>query len=116
MALDYSTKIDEVENISNEEFIRNYYIPQKPVKLIGFMKDSPAYKKWSPEYFKKEVGHIDVGVFETGEDLLDRPYKDAPQKMNFSEYLDLIESGPSNKRLFLFDVFKEKKSLKKDIL
>ena len=116
MALDYSEKIDVVENISFEAFQRDYYIPQRPVKIKGLLKDSPAYTKWTPEYLKQEIGDIDVGVFETGEDLLDRPYNIAPETMKLSKYLDIITSGKSNKRLFLFDIFKQKKSLKRDIV
>lgn len=116
MPLNFSKKIDEVENISFDEFNRKYFIPQKPVKIKGLLKDSPAYTKWTPEYFKKEIGHVKVGVFETGEKLLDRPYNVAPETMSLSEYLDIITSGKSNKRLFLFDIFKQKRSLKNDIV
>ena len=113
MPLNFSKKIDEVENISFDEFNRKYFIPQKPVKIKGLLKDSPAYTKWTPEYFKKEIGYVKVGVFETGEKLLDRPYNVAPETMSLSEYLDIITSGKSNKRLFLFDIFKQKRSFKK---
>ena len=38
MPIDFSEKIDEVDEISFEEFQEKYFIPQKPVKLRGFLK------------------------------------------------------------------------------
>jgi len=116
MPIDFSQKIDEVENISRKEFQEKYFIPQKPVKIKGLLKDSPAYTKWTPEFFKEELGDITVGVFDSDKSLLDRAYKTAPETMKFADYLDLIMAGDSDKRLFLFDVFKYKKELKKDII
>jgi len=116
MPIDFSKKIDEVENITREEFQEKYFKPQIPVKIKGLLKDSLAYTKWTPEFFKKELGDIEVGVFDSDKAYLDRAYKTPPETMKFGDYLDLIMAGPTDKRLFLFDVFKYKKELRKDIV
>lgn len=116
MALDYSKEIDVVEDISARDFHEKYYKPQIPVKIKGLLKDSPAYKKWNIDFFKECAGDYKVGVFDDGEDILDRPNNIATEHMMFGEYLDLINSGPTSKRLFLFDIVKANKSLKKDIV
>ena len=39
--------VDKVETISKEDFINNYFKPQKPVVIERFIEDWPAYSKWS---------------------------------------------------------------------
>ena len=92
-------------------------IPQKPVIIKNFYgKDSPLYNKWSFDYFKKELGQLEVGVYDVeGEKKQDdRSYKGANNKMKFGDYLDLVQAKPTSKRLFLFNVFKHKKELHQD--
>ena len=116
MSLDLSLKIDRVENISRKDFQQNYMKPQKPVIIKHlFGKDAEIYN-WTFDKFKKELGHIDVGIFdaEGKKRKDDRSYKTTDDYMNFGEYLDLIQKEPTTKRLFLFNVFKHKPELKKD--
>jgi ribosomal protein L16 Arg81 hydroxylase len=47
-------KIDEVENISIEDFKRDYYFKNKPVIIRGFAKNWDCTKLWTPEYFKSQ--------------------------------------------------------------
>ena len=117
MALKLIDGIDRVEGITREEFQKKYMKPQKPVIIKHFYgADSPIYTKWTFEYFRKELGDLEVGVFdkEGTKRKDDRSYKGAPVKMKFSEYLDMVQAGPTSKRLFLFNVFKHKKELFND--
>ena len=116
MPIDFSEKIDEVDSISFEDFQKNYFIPQRPLKIKNLMKDSPAMNKWSIDFFKEKLGHIDVGVFDDGIEILDRPNNIPIDKMNFGQYLDLIRNGPTDKRLFAFNIYKGDSELKKDIV
>ncbi len=116
MPLDFTKKIDEVEEISIADFQEKYFKPQIPVKIKNFLKDSPAFNKWDIEFFKNTMGDTKVGVFDNGENVLDRPNNIATEQMSLSGYLDLITAGPTNKRLFLFDLLKANKALKKDII
>lgn len=116
MPIDFSEKIDEVDSISFEDFQKNYFIPQRPVKIKNLMKDSPAINKWSIDFFKEKLGNIEVGVFDDGVEILDRPNNIPIDKMNFGKYLDLIGKGPTDKRLFAFNVYKGNPELKKDIV
>ena len=117
MALTLIDGIDRVEGITRKEFQEKYMIPQKPVIIKHFYgADSPLYTKWGFDYFKKELGHLEVGVYDMeGEKRKDdRSYKGASNKMKFGDYLDMVQAGPTTKRLFLFNVFKHKKELMKD--
>ncbi len=114
--INLSTPIERVENISREEFQEKYMKPQKPVIIKHlYGKDAPVYQ-WTFDYFEKELGHIEVGVYddESEERQDDRSYKQAGKRMKFKDYLDIIRSGPTTKRLFLFNVFKHKKELHND--
>lgn len=113
ISLDLNNHIDVVENISREDFQKYYMIPQRPVIIKHlYGKDAKVYD-WTFEYFSKELGHIDVGVFddESEKKQDDRSYKKAPKTMKFGDYLELIQEKPTTKRLFLFNVFKHKKEL-----
>ena len=117
MALKLINGIDRVEGITRKEFQEKYMKPQKPVIIKHFYgADSPIYTKWTFDYFRNELGDLEVGVFDAEGTIRkdDRSYKAAPTKMKFREYLDLVQAGPTSKRLFLFNVFKHKKELFND--
>lgn len=116
MPIDFSQEIDVVENISISDFQEKYFKPQIPVKIKNFMHESPALKKWTIPFFKERIGHVKVGVFNDGVDILDRPNNIAVEHMKFGEYLDLISAGPTDKRLFAFNMYKADSSLKDDIV
>ena len=105
MPIDLSLKIDVVENITREEFQKKYMKPQKPVIIRNFFgKDAPLYTKWTFDYFIKELGDLEVGIYDdensTRKD--DRSYKSADTTMKFGEYLDLLQKGPTQKPTPIF--------------
>jgi len=107
-------EIPRVKTITKEDFIKNYYKPQKPVVIENFIEDWPAYKKWSLDYMKEVAGDKEVPLYD------DRPvdYKDGfnepHAKMKMSEYIDLLKSEPTKYRIFLWNIFKEVPSLQND--
>lgn len=107
-------EIPRVKTITKEDFIKNYYKPQKPVVIENFIEDWPAYKKWSLDYIKEVAGDKQVPLYD------DRPvdYKDGfnepHAKMKMSEYVDLLKKEPTKYRIFLWNILKEAPSLQKD--
>lgn len=114
--MDLSLPIDRVEKISRKEFQEKYMKPQKPVVIHHFYGDDAPVYNWTFDYFKQELGDLEVGVYddESEERKDDRSYKKAPLRMKFADYLTAIQAGPTSKRLFLFNVFKHKKDLLND--
>lgn len=117
MPLQLIDGIDRVDGITRKEFQEKYMKPQKPVIVKHFYgKDAPLYKKWTFDYFKKELGDLKVGIYDvegkTRKD--DRSYKGANDFMKFGEYLDMVQAGPTSRRLFLFNVFKHQPELFND--
>lgn len=109
--------VDYIEGVTRQEFQEKYMVPQRPVIVKHFYgKDAPMYQKWTFDYFKQELGDLEVGIYDAeGKKMSDdRSYKGAPDTMKFGDYLDLVQQGPTTRRLFLFNVFKHKKELFQD--
>lgn len=105
--------VDIVCDIAPATFKKKYLHTQTPVVVRGLWNEFPALKKWTISYFKETLGDIDVGIF--GEGTPDKSFKKPDGYMKFSNYLNQVDSGKSsNLKLFLFDIFKHKKDLKKD--
>lgn len=106
--------IPRVKTISREDFIKNYYKPQKPVVIEKLITDWPAYSKWNFEYMKQVAGDITVPLYD------DRPvdYKDGfnepHSKMKMADYIDLIRQQPTKYRIFLWNLIKEAPQLQND--
>lgn len=107
-------EIPRVKTITKEDFIKNYFKPQKPVVIERFIEDWPAYNKWSLEYMKEVAGNKQVPLYD------DRPvdYKDGfnepHAKMKMAEYVDLLKREPTKYRIFLWNILKEVPSLQDD--
>jgi hypothetical protein len=114
MDLPYNTPIDVTDNITPDEFKRNYLLPEKPVVIRKLWANFPARRKWNIEYFQQTLGDIEVGVFTGGKDKADRSFKVPDLKMKFGEYLQKITGEPCNYRLFLFNIFRHKPELRDD--
>lgn len=111
------SKVDIVSDITEEEFIQNYFKKNKPVLLKNFIrKDSPCWDKWSYDYFKEIAGDEIVSVYGKEDEHQDRAASAPIGKMTFGEYLDLIREKPVDVRLFLFNLMKIRPELKKDVL
>jgi hypothetical protein len=111
-------KLEQIEKrsgLTREEFIENYLIPSKPVVFKDLVADWPATQKWTFDYLKQKYGHISVPLF--GNDF-HKPGKDYMKpKMHkpFGDYLDMIQAGPTELRMFLFNIFKHAPELVHDV-
>ncbi|MHC5202148.1 cupin-like domain-containing protein [Myroides sp. LJL119] len=107
-------EIDRHTTLSKQDFIENYFKKQKPVVIERLTQDWPAYEKWHLSYIKELAGDKQVPLYD------DRPvshkdgFNEAHATMKMGEYIDLLESKPTNYRIFLYNIIKEVPSLKKD--
>ncbi len=108
------TEIDRVASISPEDFRKNYLLPKKPVIITDLAKSWPAYTKWNWQYFKSLVGNVEVGVYNNIRAGAKVPVNGADDTMLFGDYLDLIQKGPVELRIFLFNIFKYAPQITKD--
>ena len=108
------TEIPREKTISKADFVERYVKPQKPVVIEQLIEDWPAYKKWSLEYIDKVAGEKTVPLYD------DRPisskfkFNEPHLQMKMSEYIALLESKPTNYRIFLYHLMKEVPVLQRD--
>jgi len=103
-----------VEDISPEDFKRNYFYTNTPVVMKNFSKQWPAYAKWNWDYFKKIVGDKKVGIYNNVKSDAYTPINKADDYTTFGEYVDMIRRGPAAWRIFLFNIFSHAPELTKD--
>jgi len=108
------TTIDRVTDITPAAFRENYLLPSKPVIITDMSKQWPAYNKWSWDYIKSLVGNVKVGVYNNVRAGAKVPVNGNDGEMLFGEYLDLIQKGPVELRIFLFNIFKHAPRISED--
>ncbi len=106
--------IDIVKDISPADFRNQYLIPGKPVIIEDLSRQWPAYEKWTWDYFKELAGDVEVPVYNNTRAGAKVLVNGGDGTMRFGEYLDMISQGPSEWRIFLFNLFKHAPELKED--
>ena len=107
-------QVPRVQTITKEDFIKNYFKPQKPVVIERCIENWPAYSKWNLDYMKEIAGDKTVPLYD------DRPvdYKDGFNEphatMKMSDYVDLLKKEPTKYRIFLWNILKEAPQLQSD--
>ncbi len=110
----YLQDVPKVTRISKEDFLEQYFKPQKPVIIEKAIEDWPAYNKWSLDYIKQVAGDKIVPLYD------DRPvdYRDGfnqpHARMRMDAYIDLLQREPTRYRIFLWNILKEVPELQKD--
>ncbi|WP_212003469.1 cupin-like domain-containing protein [Chitinophaga sp. HK235] len=110
--------IDRVDDITPEEFRKNYYLPRKPVIIsaAGLSEQWPAFSKWTWDYFKSIVGDKRVGVYNNERANASTLVNGADDYITFGEYIDMLKKGPVSLRIFLFNIFQHAPQLAQDIV
>lgn len=107
-------EIERVKTITKNDFYNTYFKTQTPVVIENLIDDWPAYSKWNLSYIKEIAGEKIVPLYD------DRPvshkdgFNEAHTKMKMSDYINLLESKPTNYRIFLYNLIKETPQLNKD--
>ena len=107
-------EVERVKSINKEEFIANFVKPQVPVVIENLVEHWPAFEKWDFDYMRDKVGDRTVPLYD------DRPvdhrdgFNQPHAEMKMTEYIDLLMSGPTRYRIFLYNVLKEVPELQED--
>ncbi|WP_297517550.1 cupin-like domain-containing protein [Flavobacterium sp.] len=108
-------EIERVEKLTKEEFLKNYYTKQKPVVITNQIEDWPAFSKWNLAYIRQEAGHTTVPLYDSRKTDYTKKVNEPDFTMTMNEYLDIMEKGPTDLRIFLYNLFKDAPHLKSDI-
>ncbi len=106
--------VDEVAEITGEDFKSGYYNPMKPLVITDLSKQWPAYDKWNWDYFNSVVGEVKVGVYNNIKSDAYTPVNTADDYMKFGQYIDMVRKGPAEWRIFLFNIFEHAPQLTQD--
>ncbi len=106
--------VDRVDNISAQDFKKNYYDPLKPLVITGMAKKWPAYSKWNWDFLKAVVGNVEVALYNNVKSDAYTPINTADDYMKFGQYIDMIRKGPAEWRIFLFNIFKHAPGIIRD--
>ncbi|MES2277782.1 MAG: cupin-like domain-containing protein [Bacteroidota bacterium] len=106
--------IDRIDLISKDDFINNYLIPRKPLVIHKATETWPALQKWTFEYLKQAVGDQIVPLYDSSKADPSKPINAAASEMKFGDYIDLIQTQPTDLRIFLFDPIKHAPDLLDD--
>ena len=107
-------EIPRVARISKKEFLEEFVRPQKPVVIENLIEDWPAYKKWDLDYIKQVAGEKQVPLYDNRPISSEFKFNEAHTTMKMADYIDLLKSGPTNYRIFLYQLLREVPALQKD--
>ena len=107
-------KVERIENITKEEFLENYFKPQKPVVIERFIDGWPAFSKWNLDYMAKVVGEKIVSLYDDRPVSHENKFNQPHAEMKMREYVELLKSEPTKYRIFLWNILKEVPELQKD--
>ena len=110
----YLNEIPRVGALTKEVFIRDYFRPQKPVVIEGFIEDWPAYSKWNLDYMREIAGNKEVPLYDNRPVHHEDGFNEPHARMKMSEYVDLLQKEPTKYRIFLWNILKEVPDLQKD--
>jgi hypothetical protein len=110
------TQIDCVDDISKEEFEKNYLKTRRPLIIKNMAKNWPAYEKWTLDYMKTVVGDKTVPLYDSSKADPSKPINASAAEMKFADYIDLIKNTPTDLRIFLFDPIKHAPNLLADYI
>lgn len=96
--------VPRVKGIRKEEFLEDYFLPRLPVVFEDLSANWPAADKWNLNYFREKAGDIVVPLYD-GKPAKGRQNSHGPaRKMTMAEYIDILEAGPTDLRMFFFNL------------
>ncbi|MEC4049157.1 cupin-like domain-containing protein [Flavobacterium sp. SUN046] len=108
-------EIERVSKLTKEEFINNYYKPQKPVVITNQIDDWPAFEKWNLNYIRSVAGDKMVPLYDNRKTDYTKKVNEPDFTMTMAEYIDIMKQGPTDLRIFLYNLMKEVPLLKSDM-
>lgn len=107
-------EIDRVETITKEDFLKNYFKPQKPVVIERFIEDWPAFSKWDLDYMAEIAGNKTVPLYDNRPVSHKNQFNQPHAEMKMRDYVELLKSEPTKYRIFLWNILKEIPELQND--
>ena len=101
-------------NLTADEFVRDYKNPLKPVVLTNLTRDWVARDKWSLDYLKQVAGEQTVPVYSSLPAKGKQHQHAAERHIKLGEYLDLLQAGENDLRMFFYNLLENVPSMLDD--
>lgn len=88
-------EIERHERLAADVFFQRYYATNTPVLLTAALEDSPALTKWTPEYFERQYGDVQIEIVEgrEGDPYCDRRHTQTKRNTSMAEYARRVRSA-----------------------
>jgi len=106
--------VTRMQTISKSEFVEKYVKPLKPLVVKNLSKDWPAFNKWDLDYFVQEVGEVKVPLYNSEPAKGNEPSRKPVSYMAMQEYVRLLKQGPTDLRIFFFNILQKAPQLLND--
>lgn len=98
--------IPRVSGLDRATFEREFLKPRRPVVLEDFADNWVATEKWDMDFIRQIAGDHIVPLYDNSKVDYSKKVNEPIAEMRMAEYLDLLESGPTELRIFLYNIFK----------
>ena len=99
------SRVPEVDQVDAATFQTEYKRPARPVIIRRLTESWPAREKWTVEHLKQRAGEVVVPLYDS-QPSRDHKHQHAPAaRMPLGEYMELLENGENDLRLFFFNFF-----------
>lgn len=106
--------VERRDDLDRRAFQEEYLKPLKPVLLSNFMDGWPAKDKWDFAYFKNQYGDVEVPVFDNNFAKPGKQYLAPVAHMPLRDFIGELEKGPTDLRMFLFNLVQHVPELAQD--
>ncbi len=108
------TTIEIVKDISKEDFVKNYYKPQKPVLIKNLTKDWEAFHKWNLDYIQSLAGDQIVPLYNNEATKGKQKSAEPATEMKLYDYIEILKTKPTDLRIFFYDLMRKMPVLSQD--
>lgn len=106
--------VQRLKSVDKKAFIEGFKKPGHPVVVEQLTANWPACEKWSVDYLKQTVGDHIVPLYDSRRSYGRKHQHAASTEMRLDEYMDLLQAGENNLRMFFYDIMAHAPELKKD--
>lgn len=106
--------IERVKNVTKEDFVKNYYKPQRPVLIEDLTKDWDAFEKWNLDYIQSLAGDQVVPLYNNKPTKGNQKSAEPAAHMKLYDYIEILKTKSTDLRIFFFNLMKQMPVLAKD--
>lgn len=109
-----SIAVERRDSIANKEFIKDFKNTGTPLIISDLMQLWPAREKWNINYLKKIAGDQIVPVYSSKPATGKQHQHAAERFMPLADYLNMLENGENDLRMFFYNILENVPSLLND--